>query len=53
MAEGYEADGKRVEINSKIWVAPEIPLNGMVKMEDTKDGIKTNSMELAEFGRGK
>jgi hypothetical protein len=49
----YEADGKHVEINSKIWVAPEIPLNGMVKMEDTKDGIKTNSMELAEFGRGK
>jgi hypothetical protein len=49
----YIADGKRVELTSKIWISPEIPLNGMVKMEDQKGGIKTNTMELIDFGRGK
>ncbi len=49
----YNADGKRVELTSKIWISPDIPLNGMVKMEDQKGGIKTNTMELIDFGRGK
>ncbi len=49
----YNVDGKSVELTSKIWLSPDIPINGMVKLEDRKDGVKTNTMELVNYGRGK
>ena len=45
--------GKNNESDSKVWTSPEIPLNGMVKLEDQHGGMKTSSMELVAYGRGK
>jgi len=48
----FDANGKHIETLSKVWTSPEIPLNGMVKMENEAFGNKT-SIELVDFGRKK
>jgi hypothetical protein len=48
----FDAGGKTVESTSKVWVSQEVPLTGLVKMENEVVGHKT-IMELVDYGRGK
>src|SRR5207302_8583092 len=48
----FDARGKTVESHSKIWVSHEIPLNGLVKMENEVLGNKT-TMDLVDYAWGK
>jgi hypothetical protein len=47
-----EFGGKKFETDSKVWVSPDVPLGGMVKMVSETQGIKTE-FELTGSGRGK
>jgi len=47
-----EANGKQIEVKTKIWTSTQVPLSGMVKMEsETPSGKST--LLLTDFGNAK
>ena len=47
-----EVAGKPFESSSKVWLSPDVPLNGLVKMENDVMGNRS-ILELVDYGRGK
>ena len=45
--------GKELTSKSKVWTSADVPMGGMVKMENDLGTMGKSSMELTDFGSGK
>jgi hypothetical protein len=48
-----KVSGQEVTTKTKVWTCPDVPLGGMVKMENDVGANGKSTMELTDFGTGK